>query len=118
MDTAHAAARRAKYQARPGRAAIVVPDLAELRGRTTGKGELPIWLFWGPTSTFDLDKPGMLEWLYRTVLREASRPEDLTAYLHGDTLISLWPRLYLPKGVRRAWEEKHPVLRAARSTAA
>jgi hypothetical protein len=47
------------------------------------------------------------------VLREAGRPEDLTAYLDGETLIALWPDLYLPKGVRQAWEDKHPALRAA-----
>jgi hypothetical protein len=52
-------------------------------------------------------------WLYQTVLREASRPEDLAAYLDGGTLIALWPDLYLPEGVRQAWEDKHPALRAA-----
>jgi len=57
-------------------------------------------------------------WLYQTVLREASRPEDLTTYLDGDTLITLWPDLYLPKGVRQAWEDQHPALRAAAVTAA
>jgi hypothetical protein len=35
------------------------------------------------------------------VLREASRPDDLTTYLNGDTLIAVWPDLYLPKGVRQ-----------------
>ena len=47
------------------------------------------------------------------MLREASRPDDLTAYLDGPTLVRLWPELYLPKGVRQAWEERHPSLRAA-----
>jgi hypothetical protein len=112
VDTAQAADRRA-YQARPGRAALVAPDLTALRGRTTGKVELPLRMFWYPNHTFDLDRPGMLAWLYRTVLREASRPEDLTTYLQRDTLIALWPGLHLPKGVRRAWEDQHPVLRAA-----
>jgi hypothetical protein len=54
----------------------------------------------------------MLRWLYQTVLREAGRPEDLAAYLDGDTLIALWPELFLPRGVRQAWEDEHPVLRA------
>ena len=44
--------------------------------------------------------------------------EDLAAYLNGDTLIALWPDLYLPEGVRQAWEEQHPVLRAAATAAA
>jgi hypothetical protein len=51
------------------------------------------------------------------VLREARRPEDL-GYLNGDRLISLWPDLYLPREVRQAWEEQHPVLRAAAVPAA
>ena len=54
----------------------------------------------------------MRRWYYETVLREASRPADLTAYLDADTLVGLWPDLYLPKGVRRAWEEQHPALRS------
>jgi hypothetical protein len=109
MDTAL----RTRHQARPGRTALVAADLAELRGPVSGAVELPLRMFWYPERVFDLDQPGMLEWLYRTVLREASRPEDLTSYLDGDTLVRLWPGLHLPKGVRRAWEDQHPVLRAA-----
>jgi hypothetical protein len=59
----------------------------------------------------------MLRSLYETVLREASRPEDLTTYLNGDTLIAVWADLYLAKGVRQAWEDRHPDLRAARVAA-
>ena len=54
----------------------------------------------------------MRRWYYETVLREATRPADLARYLDGETLVSLWPELYLPKGVRRAWEEQHQALRA------
>jgi hypothetical protein len=64
-------------------------------------------------SLFDLEDPDMRRWLYPIVLREASRPEDLTGYLDRDTLIGVWPALHLPKGVRQAWEEHHPQLRAA-----
>jgi hypothetical protein len=46
------------------------------------------------------------------VLREATRPGDLAAYLDGETLVSLWPDLYLPKGIRRGWEEHHAALRS------
>jgi hypothetical protein len=118
MDTAQADAPRSRYQARPGRAALVADDLAQLHGPTTGTVELPLRMFWYPDRTFDLDKPGMLEWLYRIVLREASRPEDLTTYLDGATLVGMWPGLHLPRGVRRAWEERHPLLRAAAAAAA
>jgi hypothetical protein len=91
---------------------LVADSLADLRGPVHGTVELPIWLFWFPDRTFDLDETGMLPWMYQIVLREASRAEDL-AYLNGDMLIGLWPGLFLPKGVRQAWEERHPALRAA-----
>jgi len=109
----NAVAHLAPYQARPGRRVLVIDDLADLRGPTTGSVELPLRLFWSlPDHRFDLDDPDMRQWYYQTVLREASRPADITTYLDGGTLVSIWPELYLPKGVRRAWEEQHPVLRA------
>jgi len=75
-------ARRAAYQARPGRAALVAASLAGLAGPAHGVVELPLRLFWSaPDRTFDLDQPSMLRALYETVLREASRPGDLTSYL-------------------------------------
>jgi hypothetical protein len=118
MVAAHADT-RARYQARPGRSAVVVPSLADLRGPAEGTVALPIWLFWGnPDHTFDLGDEDMRRWLYQTVLREAGRPEDLAAYLDGDILVTLWPELFLPPGVRQAWEDQHPVLRAAAAAAA
>jgi hypothetical protein len=105
---------RARYQSRPGRRAVVAADLAELRGPVEGMVELPLWLFWSsPGHVFDLGDRDMRLWFYQTVLREAGREEDLAAYLDRDTLIELWPDLYLPAGVRRAWEDQHPVLRTA-----
>jgi hypothetical protein len=81
-------------------------------------GRAALLLFWSsPDRSFDLDKPFMRRWLYQTVLREACRPHDLTGYMDRDTLIGLWPQLRLPSGVRRAWEELHPVLRTAASQA-
>jgi hypothetical protein len=107
-----AAAHLAPYLARPGRRALVIDDLADLRGPAEGSVELPIRLFWYPNRDFNLEEPGMLRWLYQTVLREASQPDDLSRYLNGDTLVTLWPDLRLPKGIRRAWEEHHPSLRS------
>jgi hypothetical protein len=119
MTTTHVASSRDRYQSRPGRLAVVATSLADLRGPTEGKVELPLRLFWSSLDrTFDLSAPYMLRSMYETVLVEASRPEDLTAYLDGDTLIALWPDLYLPKGVRQAWEDQHPVLRPAAVPAA
>ena len=97
----------------PGRSVLVAGDLAELQGPVSGTVELPLWLFWYPDRTFDLDDPATLRWMYQTVLREAARPGDLTEFLNGDTLVTVWPELFLPKGVRQAWEERYPVLRAA-----
>ena len=48
----------------------------------------------------------------RKELGDSSRVEDLTTYLDAATLVSVWPDLYVPKGVRRAWEEQHQSLRA------
>ncbi len=86
--------------------------LSELNGPTSGIVELPHRLFWQPDRHVDLDRPGLLAWMYETVLTEAIRIEELQTWLHGPTLTRLWPALYLPRGVRRAWEERHPVLRA------
>jgi hypothetical protein len=114
MDATQAAVRVAPYQARPGRRVLVALDLADLRGPVTGRVELPLRLFWsGAGRTFDLSDAGTRQWVYETVLTEAARPEDLTALLDGATLVALWPKLFVPKGVRRAWEDEHPVLRMA-----
>lgn len=114
MVTMQGDATRTRYQSRPGRRAVVVASLADLRGPTEGTVELPLWLFWSaPGHTFDLGDRDMRRWLYQTVLREAGRAEDLTTYLDGDTLVAVWPDLFLPNGVRQAWEEQHPALRAA-----
>jgi hypothetical protein len=111
--------RVAPYQARPGRRVLVALDLGDLRGPVTGLVELPLRLFWSGTgATFDLGDPGTRQWVYETVLQEASRPEDLTSFLDGQTLIALWPKLFVPKGVRRAWQDEHPVLRTAVAAAA
>src|ERR1700722_9401352 len=113
METAQATAPRVRYQSRPGREALVAADLAELRGTV----ELPLWLFWYPDRTFDLDEPGMLPWVYQIVLREASSSDDLSSYLNGAMLVTLWSDLFLPDGVRQAWEDRYPVLRAMAAAA-
>jgi hypothetical protein len=114
MDVAGAAAVLMPYQARPGRRVLVVRDLADLRGPASGRVTLPLRLFWSPPGrVFDLDDPFMLRSMYQIVLGEAIRAEELTTCLNRDALLAVWRDLYLPKGVRRAWEEMHPALRAA-----
>jgi hypothetical protein len=118
MGTARPTTLRAPHEARPGRGVVVAADLDDLRGPVSGTVELPVRLFWNPDRTFDVGKPFMLRWMYENVLREASRPEDLRTYLNGAMLARVWRELHLPKGVRRAWEDRHPVLRAAAAPAA
>jgi hypothetical protein len=114
MDVAGAAAVWTPYQARPGRRVLVIRDLADLRGPASGRVTLPLRLFWSPAGRmFDLDDPFMLRSVYQIVLGEAIRAGELTAYLNHDRLLAVWPDLYLPRGVRRAWEELHPALRRA-----
>ena len=118
MGTRQAAANRARYQSRPGRTALVAADLAELQGPSQGTVELPLRLFWSaPDRSFDLSDPDMLRSMYEKVLREASRMEDLTRFLNGSTLLAVWRDLFLPRDVRRAWEDRHPVLRRAATAA-
>jgi len=45
------------------------------------------------------------------IVREAVRVDELRSYLHGPTLVRIWPELNLPRGVRAAWEARHPRLR-------
>jgi hypothetical protein len=105
---------QARYPSRPGRAVLVAADLADLQGPGGGTVELPLRLFWSaPDRRFDLSDPDELRSMYEKVLREAIRAEDLTGFLNGSTLLAVWPDLFLPRDVRRAWEDRHPVLRRA-----
>jgi hypothetical protein len=107
----------APREARPGQRACVAGDLASLRGPASGMVELPLRLFWSaPDRRFDLDDPAELRSMYEKVLRAAIREDELADYLNGGKLAEVWPELFLPGSVRRAWEERHPVL--ARATAA
>jgi hypothetical protein len=98
--------------ARPGRRAVVAPDLALLHGPTAGVVELPHRLFWQANRQVDLDNANLLSWMYETVLREAITVAELQRWLDGPTLRSLWGRLHVPAGVRVAWESRHPDLAA------
>jgi hypothetical protein len=97
-----------------GRPVLVAVSLADLRGPTSGVVELPLRLYWSAADrTFSLDDPAERQKVYTIVVREARRPDDLAAFLDGDTLIALWPDIFLPRPVRRAWEYEHLGLRSA-----
>jgi hypothetical protein len=117
MAATQAGAPWTRHESRPGHFVVVADSLADLQGPVSGTVELPIWLFWHPDRSFDLDEPGMLAWVYQIVLREASDPMDLV-YLNGAALTALWPEMYLPKGIRQAWQEQYPELQAAAVPAA
>ena len=113
-----AGGRPARYQSRPGRRVLVPGSLEDLRGPAHGTVELPLRLFWSaPDRTFDLDDVDMLRSMYEKVLGAATRMEDLTTFLNGGRLADVWPDLFLPRDVRRAWEEQHPVLRRTQAAA-
>jgi hypothetical protein len=97
---------------------LVAADLADLRGPAEGVVELPLRLFWSaPDRRFDLGDLDMLRSMYEKVLRDAIRMDELTTYLNGGRLAAVWPGLFLPRDVRRAWEDQHPVLRRAAAAA-
>ena len=90
---------------------IVVPSsLSDLRGPIKGTVTLLIHLDWSPARTYDLADPRRVRTLYRTVIREATFPTDLSNWLNSDTLFAVWPDLVLPDRVRQAWEEVFPEL--------
>jgi hypothetical protein len=118
MAAPTATASWAPYQTRPGRPVLVIDDLADLRGPTSGTVVLPLRLYWSPPGrVFDLGKPYSLQAMYQTVLGEAIHAAELAEHLDAGILAAVWPELYLPKAVRRAWEERHPRLRAAAAAA-
>lgn len=113
-DDAQPGAILTSYQARPGRRVLVIADLADLRGPARGKAILPLRLYWSPAGRiWDLDDPDALREMYQVVLNETIREGELARWLNGPRLVETWRDLYLPRGVRRAWEEHHEVLRAA-----
>jgi len=98
---------------------VAVPDdLALLRGPVTGVVELPGHLQWSGNARYDLDAPGRIVDLYRTVINEAARPADLHMYLNEAVLVRLWPDMWLPRATRSAWEDRFPRLRQLRPAAA
>jgi hypothetical protein len=116
-DAERGAARGMPGAARAGRARRYPPGRSDRPGPWRRRASATAVLE-RPHRTFDLDQPPALLALYETVLQEASRPDDLTSYLNGETLVAVWPDLFLPKGVRRAREDQHPQPRAARLAAA
>ena len=96
---------------------VVADDLALMCGRTAGVVTLPSHLDWSGSAGYNLDAPGRTVDLYRTVLIEATKPDDPHAFLDRATLTRLWPMLWLPADHRREWEKRFPQLRDTASGA-
>ena len=107
MDMADA---RGTSGARYRRPYAVPERLDLLRGASSGTVQLPPYLDWSGSAVYDLDAPGRVVDLYRAVLIEAASPQDLYAYLDERVLRRLWALLWLPAQLRRAWEQRFPVL--------
>lgn len=98
---------------------VVVPDRLDLlAGPTSGVVHLPRHLKWSGSARYDLDQPGRIADLYRTVLNEAATTADICGHLDQATLMRLWPSLWLPMPVRRAWEDRFPQLAELRHSPA
>lgn len=85
---------------------MAVPaDLSLLHGPTSGRVQLPLRVHSsgaGPAEIFDLAEPADLAQLYAIVLEHGS-VDDVTSWLDATTLRRLWPTVWLPPHVRRAW---------------
>lgn len=96
------------YALRP---VVVADSLDDLHGPLHGKVRLPLHLDASARAVYDLDQEYFRRLVYRLVLLEAASVDDLARWLDRDTLLKDWPELYLPRVVRAAWEQRHPVLR-------
>src|ERR1022692_2685614 len=107
MTTADSREARGPRNNRP----YAVPERRALpRGPSSGTVSLPSHLDWSGNAIYDLDAPGRVVDLYRAVLIEAASPQDLYAYLDDGVLRRLWALLWLPAQLRKAWEQRFPIL--------
>jgi hypothetical protein len=97
---------------------LVPASMTDLRGEATGQVTLPHRLYWTKGGrVFDLADPDDALDLYEAVLDAAGSVHDVTRYLNGDMLTSLWPEICLARDKRAAWENAFPYLRQQRLAA-
>lgn len=101
---------RGALEPRYRRPYTVAESLDRLHGPVSGTVHLPAHLDWSGHAEYDLDALGRIVDLYRAVLNEAASPQDPYEYLDAGTLRRLWAMLWLPIQLRRAWEQRFPVL--------
>ena len=98
------------YDLRP---VVVAADLEELRGPLSGQWRLPLHLDSSAQALYDFAEHSDRRQAYQLVLLEAAEPADLSRWIDAGELLRLWPELYLPRAVRRAWQARHPELEQA-----
>jgi hypothetical protein len=93
---------------------IAVPgSWAELRGPSAGPISVPEELSWTGRREYDLDDSADARVFYERVLIDAVTVEVVDRVVNGERLRALWPELFLPRGVRAAWEARFPDLASA-----
>ena len=84
---------------------VALPDDMDSVDRVpeTGLVDLPLHVFWsGPGRRWDLDDKRQKAQVYELVLTEGTE-EDVRRFIDVDELVRLWPDLWLPSYVRKAW---------------
>lgn len=78
------------------------PSVAKASGRVS----LPLHVYWSgddpQRKEWDLDDPLQRELVYRMVMIEGG-DDDVRHFIDVDQLIAMWPDLFLPDRVRKAW---------------
>lgn len=91
---------------------VVAASLASLRGPVDGVVVLDRGLDWSGDRSYHLADAGDRQVMYQIVLNNAADAAALEDWLDGDTLLQMWPDLWLPKRLRAAWESRFPELSA------
>jgi hypothetical protein len=97
---------------------VLPASLDKLAGPTAGVVRLPRHLDWSGHAVYDLDVPGRVIEVYRSVIIEAAVPEDLHSCLEAGTLRRLWSYLWLPPVVRQMRQDRFADLAAIAALAA
>jgi len=109
----------AEVTARQLRPVVVPGSLEDLHGPGSGVLELPVRLYWSSGSRrFDLADPDQVAAMYDAVLDGAAVIGDITGHLNAGLLVRAWPDLGMSRAKREAWENRFPVLRRQRLSAA
>ena len=88
-----------------------VPEsLTQLRGPSSGRVTLPMWVCWAPGDrTFDVGTRIGAKQAYTAVLSEGVL-DEVCEYVNAQRLIQLWGSLLLPRRAAAQWEQAFPEL--------